>query len=151
PALLTGDDEGPDANGAQVHFLFGSDFGEPERVSGCATENRRAVIHHHSQTRGAAQPAAREAEAADALRRFIGEPEADEGTERKGKEHAVGGRGAGSAQNLSPTRDHPTPTFRRVEPAQRRARGAAGPMQARVALERKGQVRSVRRPGALVV
>src|SRR5207249_2062766 len=126
PARFAGDDDRFHASRAQIDVFFGSDLGESQGVGRGAAEDGRAVVNHHAQTRRAAQTAARDAEAADALRGFKREPESDERPERKGEENAVARRRARRAKDLRPAFDHPVPAFRRVEPAERRAGGAAG-------------------------
>src|SRR5438128_12088354 len=54
----------------------------------------------------------------------------------------VGWLHAGDPEDFDPTFQHPIPTLRSVEPAQRRTAGAAGLVVARVTFSRIGQVRS---------
>ena len=149
-ARFAGDYDRFDASVAQINLLFGGNLCESERVGGRAAENGRTIVDQDAQPRRAAQAAAGNAEAADLLRRFIREPEPDERAERKREEDAITRSHVGRAENSGPTLDHPAPAFRRVEPAEGRAGGAAGLMEARVAFERKRQVGAKRRSGALV-
>ena len=98
----------------------------------------------------AAQAAAGDAQRAERLAGFERQPEADEWPERKRKKNPVVATHAGGAKNIAPIVDHPLPAFRRVEPAQRCATGAAGLVDARVAPGRESQVASVGRVGGVI-
>src|SRR5439155_11572300 len=111
PPEYAGDDDRFDARCEQVDLFLRCNYGEAERIRGRAAEDRGVVVHHHAQTGRAAQAAARKAEAADALRRFIGEPEADERSERKREKDTVVRGRAGRTENLAPAFNHPVPAF----------------------------------------
>ena len=51
---------------------------------------------------------------------------------------------------MDPVADHPVPALRGIEPAHRMASGAAGLAEPCVAHQRVGEVRAVRRMGALI-
>src|SRR5262249_16349975 len=67
-------------------------------------------------------------------------PEPQKRTERERKENAVVTANTGHLIDPRPTRDHPVPTLRSIQPAHRFAGGAAGLMKAAVLLHRVREV-----------
>src|SRR5207245_1612653 len=67
---LSADDDSPDLGRRQVDVLLARHLRQPDSISGGATENSRAGVHHGVQPRGAAHSAAGDTHGTHASRCF---------------------------------------------------------------------------------
>ena len=149
-ARFAGDDDRAHRRLGQVDAFLLGHFGQAQGVRRRAAEDVGIVREDGPQPRCTAQTAAGDAQRAERFAGLERQPKTDEWPERKCKKYPIVAAHAGGAKNVAPVVDHPLPAFRRVEPAQRRAAGAAGLVDARVAPERESQVAAVGRVGGVI-
>src|SRR5437016_7633627 len=124
---------------------------QPQRVGRCAYKDCGFAIEERTQPLLGRLAATGDDHCAHTLSRFEGCPEPDEWSERERDVDPVGLPNACARENLFPTAQPPVPTFFRVEPENRFARGTRCLMNAYVLLDRVRQIRPEGRVLRLVI
>src|SRR4051812_26023593 len=100
---------------SQVNSNTQCHFAEVDRVGWSTAERGAAVIQNGPEPSFGGSSAAWNAEAAHALARLKGRPEAQEWAEGKREVNAVAGDYIGRLKHAHPVVDHPAPGFRGIK------------------------------------